>query len=286
MAIDKTPKLTFWQKDIISCPICDDSDFKREEILSGGGRMNAGKLTDELHRNFLPTVKYGEVYPLIYPVTTCPRCFYSAYPKDFQGVKKLDILGLRAKSQNRIAAVEELFKDLNFEQNRRIQEGIASYYLAIICYDYFPSSVSPTVKQAMSAIRGAWLSMKLHKQDPGENWDYVANVFYRKAAFLYSQVVEFEQKGKETAERLNAGPDIDKNWGFDGIMYLAGLLEFKYGQRTDPERRGTSLKRARSVVSKIVGMGKSSKSKPSAILDLSRDLHANIKGELEELEID
>lgn len=286
MAAEKIPKLTFWQKDILSCPVCDDSDFKREEILSGGGRMNAGNLSDELHRNFLPTAKFGEVYPLLYPVTVCPRCFYAAFLKDFKGVKKLDIIGLQAHSQQRIAAVQALFPNLNFEQNRRIHEGIASYFLAIMCYDYFPSSVSPTAKQAMSSIRGAWLAMDLQKQSPGENWDYVANVFYRKAAFLYGQVVEFEQKGKESAEGLNAGPDVDKNWGFDGIMYLAGLLEFKYGQRTNSEQRGASLKKARSVVAKIVGMGKSSKSKPSAILDLSRDLHSNIKAELEELGID
>ncbi len=38
-------------------------------------------------------------------------------------------------------------------------------------------------------------------------------------------------------------------------------------------------------IARIVGMGKSSKSKPTAILELSRDLHKLIKDELDELGI-
>ena len=79
------------------------------------------------------------------------------------------------------------------------------------------------------------------------------------------------------------GPDLDNNFGFDGVLYLAGYLEYKYGQRGNTERRGALLAKARSTVSRIVGMGRSSKSKPSALLELARELHREIKEELDEI---
>jgi uncharacterized protein (DUF2225 family) len=43
-----------------------------------------------------------------------------------------------------------------------------------------------------------------------------------------------------------------------------------------------SLQSARMAISRIVGMGKSSKSKPSILLDKARDLHKLIGQELKE----
>ena len=57
-------KISYRAKNETACPVCDNT-FRREELLTGGGRMNAGDLTDELHRIYLPTQRYGEVYPLI-----------------------------------------------------------------------------------------------------------------------------------------------------------------------------------------------------------------------------
>ena len=60
---DKTEKsagLTFFSKEQIICPICN-THFKREELKSGGGRLIAGDLTDELRRIYDPSAKYGEI---------------------------------------------------------------------------------------------------------------------------------------------------------------------------------------------------------------------------------
>ena len=279
---DKSNKVTYYLKDDFECPICD-TKFQKEEILSGGGRMNAGKLTDELHRNYKATVKFGEIFPLIYPVATCPNCYYSAFSKDFF-FKKGDHNSLVFDIEKRKNAFKRIFPDLDFESNRTLKEGIASYFYAMMCYDYLGKETCPTLKQSLCAIRGAWLCKDLHRKFPGENYDYLAAVFYRKASFFYNRVIEKESTGEENITMVpHLGPDIDKNYGYDGILYLAGLLEVKYGQRQDPERRIAALKKSRSIVARIVGMGRSSKSKPSVILDLSRDLHKNIKEELEAL---
>ena len=65
--------LTFFSKNKIECPICDET-FYREEMRTGRGRMIAGDLTKELRRNYEASQQYGEIYPLVYPVTVCPSC--------------------------------------------------------------------------------------------------------------------------------------------------------------------------------------------------------------------
>ena len=57
---DKKPKISYWSKTKCTCPCCR-RDFEKEEMLTGGGRMNAGSLTDELHRNYIPSEKFGPV---------------------------------------------------------------------------------------------------------------------------------------------------------------------------------------------------------------------------------
>lgn len=74
--------VTYFSKDEIVCPVCQ-THFRREEMRMGGGRLSAGELTDELRRTYVPTAKYGKVVPLIYPITVCPNCLYSADDFDF-----------------------------------------------------------------------------------------------------------------------------------------------------------------------------------------------------------
>ena len=56
----KKPVISFYAKEKMLCPVCKKS-FAREEMLSGGGRMIAGDLTDELHRQYEPSAKYGKI---------------------------------------------------------------------------------------------------------------------------------------------------------------------------------------------------------------------------------
>jgi uncharacterized protein (DUF2225 family) len=98
-------------------------------------------------------------------------------------------------------------------------------------------------------------------------------------------VVEKEQSGKESIENVgNFGPDIDNNYGFDGVMYLTGYLEYAYGQKENSEVRLERLKNSMTVISRIVGMRKSSKSKPSTLVENAIDLHGKIKKEIKNLE--
>jgi uncharacterized protein (DUF2225 family) len=249
--------------------------------------MIAGGLTDELRRNYEPSKKYGEVFPLIYPITVCPSCFYAAYLDDFLKLP----LGLRDKvrhdADRRRESIVPVFGDLDYTEPRGLDEGCASYYFAVMCYDYFPKEFSPTFKQGLSSLRAAWLANDLHRKNPNENYDYLAKILYRKACFFYNRAVELEQNGKESLSAVrHLGPDLDKNYGYDGVLYLSGLLEFRYGQRGDREKRMAALDRSKRTVAKIFGMGKASKNKPTAILDAARDVYDEITAELNREEED
>ena len=274
--------LTFFSKTPIACPVCE-TKFYREELRTGRGRLNAGELTKELRRTYLPSQKYGEVFPLIYPVTVCPGCYYSAYHADYLELPEESLEPIRAEEHDRISNVQRLFEAVDFTSPRRLQEGCASYYLAATCYEHFDRTVSPVFKQGLSSLRAAWLCNDLHRKRPNDNFDYLAKVFYRKARFFYSYAVELEQKGGQTMSAArHLGPDLDKNYGYDGVLYLTGLLEFKYGPRTDPDMRFQALTRAKRTVARIFGMGRASKDKPAAILDNAREVYEEITKELGE----
>jgi uncharacterized protein (DUF2225 family) len=155
----------------------------------------------------------------------------------------------------------------------------------MLCYEHFDRHLAPTFKQGLSALRGAWLLAALHAKRQGENYDYLARVFYRKARFLYGRAVELAQTGREPLEaKLQYGPDLDKNYGYEGLLYLAGLLEFKYGPRRERLQRVRALESAKRVVSKLFGTGKASRAKPSAILDKARELYDAMNREIKMLQ--
>ena len=74
----------------------------------------------------------------------------------------------------------------------------------------------------------------------------------------------------------NMGPDIDKNYGWDGVIYLCGLLEYKYGQQDDIQLRLKKLSESKTAIARIFGLGKSSKSKPGPLLEHARNLYDNL----------
>lgn len=277
-------KVSFFAKNETVCPVCF-AKFKKEELLSGGGRMNAGNLTDELHRLYNPTVKYGVIYPLIYPVATCPECLYSAFISDFENISKESVAKLERTKKKRIEAAKNIFPRFNFKKERTIIEGILSYMLAIMSYDELDNTHQPIFKQGLCSLRAAWLCDDHHKKVSDENFDYLRDVFYRKAQFFYSEVIIAEKDGREFYEEItHFGPDIDHNHGFDGVLFLSGLLEYKYGPKNNREARIKSLTTAKITISRIVGMGKSSRSKPSDFVEGARDLHGQIKDEISRLE--
>lgn len=275
-------KISFFQKNDTKCPVCEGL-FKKEELRVGGGRLIAGNLGDDLRRYYEASKKFGEVHPLIYYVTTCPFCFYSALSSDFMTPDPKALGKLAAEADERRAAIEKVLPNLDFTQPKGLKEGAAGYFLALMCYQHFSPQLGPTFKTAVCALRTAWLCTDLHRKFPGENYDYLAKIFFYKARFLYMQTIDNEQTGAENVGGIqNFGPDVDNNFGFDGVMYLAGYLEFHYGNHSSEEARARSLGSARRAIARLVGMGKSSKSKPSALLEKAKDLHHQMGEEINE----
>ncbi|MDR1904164.1 MAG: DUF2225 domain-containing protein [Treponema sp.] len=275
-------KISFQSKEEINCPVCDTL-FHREELLSGSGRLIAGALTDELHRLYEPSAKYGEIFPLAYQATVCPSCWYASMEKDFlQFPPRLRERAFDDQYQ-RISDTELILSGIDFHEPRELFSGAASQYLVLRCYEYFPKEFSPTIKQAIAALRTGWLLDHIDKKRPGEHYDWLAVLFKKKALFLYNEAISREQAGKEKLSGLNNfGPDTDKNYAYEGALYLGALLKLKYGSHKNVELRIAQLGEAKRTIAKIFGIGKSSKNKPGPLLEHARNLYDQINKELNE----
>jgi len=273
-------KISFQSKEEYACPVCG-TNFRREELLSGSGRLIAGELTDELHRLYEPSVKYGEIYPLSYQATVCPECWFAAMDKDFLTLPKSAWDTVMQDKDKRMHDTGTIFPSLDFNEPRGLMSGAASLYLAVRCYEFFPKEFSPTIKQAIAALRAGWLLEELDKKLPGQHYDWLTLLFKKKAQFLYNEAIRREQSGKESLSGLKIfGPDTDKNYAYEGALYLSALLKVKYGPNEDQVQRVQSLDEAKRTIARIFGLGKSSKSKPGPLLEHARTLYDNINKEL------
>ena len=277
-------KVSYYQKNPTKCPVCGFS-FYKEEMLTGGGRLIAKSITDELRRVYVPSKKVGEIYPLIYPITVCPKCLYAAYYEDFYLILDSYIDIAYSQRIKRKRDINLIFPVIDFKKPRNLMSGAASYILAISSYSFMGPELAPTFKKGLSSLRAAWLFDDLDKKYPGQNYDKIKFLFYKKAVKYYELTVKYAQTGKERVDYVrNFGPDLDKNYGFEGLLYISSLLLFKYGiKENDPEAKN-KLINAKRIISKVFGTGKSSKSKPSMILDLSKNLYEKINKRIEELE--
>ena len=282
---EREAKVSFQSKEEHICPLCDTS-FHREELHSGSGRLIAGILTDELHRLYEPSARYGEVYPLIYQATVCPECWFAGIDKDFNDIPKhLKGRAIEDKEQ-RIAETQLIFPNIDFNEHRDLFSGTASMYLVIRCLEYFPKEFSPTIKQGVASLRTGWLLEELNKKNPGQHYDWLSTLFKKKAQYLYNEAIRREQSGRETLSGLKIfGPDTDKNYGYEGALYLTALLRYKYVFLDNPQLRSHSLDEAKRTIARIFGIGKSSKAKPGPLLEHARNLYDNITKELNETDV-
>ena len=249
--------------------------------------MIAGELTDELHRVFEPSAKYGQIYPVIYSIGACPKCHTALFWSDFEEIQDNNSLNaLLADSKNRKEIVNNMFPYYELTRERNLLDGAAMYYLALLSYEKVDLSYAPTMKRAIISLRLAWICRDLQKIVPEHNYDYAAEVFYRKAQFFYEQTLINETQRIETIAKItNFGPDIDKNYGYDGVIYLNSLLEYKYGQKEDMQMRYKKLDANKRSIARIFGLGKSSKSKPGPLLEKSRDLYDKLTATLNEANV-
>jgi len=277
---DRELKVSFISKKDYTCPACGEV-FHKEELHTGGGRLIAGALTMELHRLFEPSAKYGEVYPLVYHAVVCPKCWFASQEADFSALPPAKRDDALKDTDRRKADTRLIFPDADFDQPRGLVEGAASQYLSLRCYDFYAKQTSPTIKQGLAAIRTAWLLDDLNKKLPGQHYDWVATLFRKKAEYFYFEALEREQGGKEPMSGLKFfGPDLDKNYSYEGMLYMCAYLRYKYGPSHDADERKASLEDARRTIAKLFGMGRKSKDKPGAFLDLARKLYDTINQEL------
>ena len=277
----KKVSISYWSKDKCICPVCKKS-FEKEVMLSGNGRMIAGGLTDELHRIFEPSARFGKVYPLIYEIGVCPHCYTALLWNDFKELKNKDAINnLFERREDRKSKVSTIFPYFNLKRERTLFDGCAMYYLALLTYSAVDKDLLPTMKSAFLSLRLAWLTEELNGVCPGYNYDYISQVFYKKALFFYQQAVINETQRIEKSSTLsNFGPDMDKNYGWDGVVYLCCLLEYKYGQKEYIQLRLKKLNESKTAIARIFGLGKSSKAKPGPLLEKSRDLYDMLSKEL------
>ncbi|GHU73963.1 membrane protein [Spirochaetia bacterium] len=279
---EKELKISFLSKKKYTCPVCD-ATFHKEELLTGSGRLIAGELTEELHRLYEPSVKYGEVYPLAYQATVCPECWFASMDADFSKIPEKNRGRVWNHREQRVIDTELIFPGIDFHKPRGLAEGAASQYLVLRCYDYYDTDISPTIKQGLAALRTAWLLDDMDRKIPNQHYDWLAVLFRRKAQFLYNEAIRMEQSGRETLLGLNNfGPDTDKNYAYEGVLYLAAYLRYKYGPSGDPEQRKFSLEDARRTIARIFGMGKVSKGKPGPFMEHARQIYDAINKELNE----
>jgi uncharacterized protein (DUF2225 family) len=283
--------VSYFAKKTVKCPVCG-TDFSREEMLSGGGRMIAGNLTDELRRLYEPSAKFGAIYPLMYTVGACPSCHTAFFWKDFDEIHDPESLAnLRGKSEARHESAAAIFPHYDLRRPKTLLDGAAVHYLALLTYENARAKESsPTAKQALLSLRLAWLCGDLNGLYPGRNYDYIQGIFYHKAAFLYGQALEYETTGVEPlSNTLNFGPDIDKNYGYTGLLYLSAILECKYGQRENLAARLKTLDSYKRNIAHVFGLGRSNKNKPLPLLEHARNLYDKIRDELKaavELDLD
>ena len=275
-------KITFLSKKRYECPVCD-AVFNKEELLSGGGRLIAGKLTDELHRLYEPSAKYGVIFPLVYQSIVCPECWYSSSESDFEKLPEDSKQKLIDDGEKRMKETRLIFPNVDFGENRTLMEGAASQYLTLRCYDFFNKQISPTIKQGIASLRCAWLVDELNKTYPDQHYDWLGTLFRKKAQYLYNEALAREQSGKETLSGIKVfGPDTDKNYAYEGMLYICAYLRYNYGPAHNAEERKASLEDARRTIAKLFGMGKASKDKPGAFLEHARTLYDTINKHLAE----
>lgn len=284
--ISKAKAISYRVKDKSVCKVCG-FEHNREQLHSGGGRLIAGKLTAELRRLYEVSKKYGKVYPLAYSMLTCPQCLFTSFPIDFGALTPDEVEKLKKATLDRRTTIEKIVGPVDFADDRNLVSGAATYLLAIDCYQMRGFGVAPTPKKAICALRGAWLFQDMAEEFPKYGFEKLSEFLYLKAVSWYIPTLEIMTNGREPHEQfINLlGPDTDNNWGFDGVIYINGFLTKRYLNQLAPtkEKKLEYLDRSKRYLGKLYGMGRASKSKPSVIIDMAKELYEELQKEIDAL---
>lgn len=280
---EKVPHVTFFSKNLITCPACG-TEFQREELQTGRGRINAGDLTDELRRLYIPTQKYGTVNPLIYPIVVCPECFFAGLPSDMQKMTETQISKINKDKANRLNLIRKLFGEtLNFKDYRNAITGLGSYILAFMNTIHLSKEFSPTARRGLYTLRAAWLADDVYKKTNLTHFKNLQQEMYRQALINYENALERQMKNIEPFDGFVwMGPDVDTNFGYDGMLYITAVLTLKNLDLFSREEQIYKIGRTKIILSKIFGIGKSNKEKPKALVSQSKNLYMTANNILKE----
>ncbi|MBP9884647.1 MAG: DUF2225 domain-containing protein [Leptospiraceae bacterium] len=284
--VEPLKKASFRSKDNSVCPVCD-TIHQREQMFQGGGRLIAGKLTKELRRLYEKNKKYGRINPNDYVIVVCPKCLYASFPKDWSTLAGPDLERMKYQSGDRKVNLEKIIGPTDFSAERNLITGAGSFLLAIDSYQNRSPKDAPTPKKAVCALKAAWYFDDMHVEFPNLGYDKVRDTLYQKAASWYGLTLDIMQTGAEPVDSAAPilGPDTDNNWGFDGVIYLNAYLTMKFRDMMSdiPDERVKLLAKSKRMLAKLYGSGKSSKSKPSAILDMAKELYDELAKLIESL---
>ncbi|MGL5254884.1 MAG: DUF2225 domain-containing protein [Brevinema sp.] len=283
MAETTSNSVTFFSKKEIVCPLCSCS-FQREELQTGRGRINAGDLTPELRRLYIPTQKYGVVNPLLYPLAVCPQCLFAGLPSDFQRLSNIGKQDVEA--QNRHTMIKKIFgKTIDFTVNRDIAAGLASYVLAFMSTTHLEKDFSPTLRRGLYALRAAWLAGDLFAKSGVCHLGDLKTELYKQSLLNYESAMEKQLKNQEPFDGLVwMGPDVDTNFGYDGVIYIIGVLLYNQIEFLPDADKIKRIEMVKRNLSRIFGMGKSTRDKPEILISYTRDLYNKMNADLKRLE--
>lgn len=282
----KKALISYYAKKYTECPVCE-TEFHQELLYSGRGRLISANITLELRRLYKDNENYGKIHPQAYSIISCPKCLYSAFPNDFMDVEGEEALVLKKLTDSRRRKIEKVLGPLSFYERRNLVLGAASYLLALDCYAQKNSRVAPSPKKAVCCLRSAWLFGDLAEAFPKKDFAKLRDFLYIQATRYYSLSLEVLSKGKEPQSQFSPilGPDTDKNWSFEGVLYINSYLSYKYADKLAPNEQKKQLemyKIARRNLSQLHGYGKASFRKPSLIVEYARTLHDKITKHIEE----
>ncbi|MGL4387941.1 MAG: DUF2225 domain-containing protein [Brevinema sp.] len=283
-----TPRTTFFSKNEITCPVCS-AIFKKEELQTGRGRLNAGNLTEELHRLYIPTQKYGLINPLIYPILVCPECYFAGFQTDFAPSTDPNFVSNASiDTENRKKIIASVFGgQLNFQDYRNQFTGLASYLLAFASTIHFNKYSSPTARRALYSLRAAWIAKDLFEKSNINHFKELSDEMYYQAYINYDKAIDLQIKGKESFDGFKwMGPDIDTNFGYDGLLYITAYLSIKHIDDFPPSEQIIKIGQAKRVLSKIFGVGKSNREKPGVLVSHAKNLYIKANNILKILEDD
>ena len=276
---EKKPSVSFFQKEKTVCPVCNEK-FHIETMYSGRGRVNTGDTLYDLRKLYLPTEKYGLFNPLIYYVIVCPRCFYATVPEDFNAIVDNGQIIYQCKNatKERKEFIINIFGKLpDFYRNRDHYLGGISFILSLLTYTLFNNNFSVNIKKAAMSLRTSWFIYDLCSEEDkseGEREKYRSIYYYFRylAWSFYDQFLletQINVKSIENSKRM--GPDVDKDYGFNGAVYLSALLGYENKEFCqDQNYLIKRFKEYRQMLNTLITKGK--KNLPIQFLEMNKAL--------------